>query len=174
MGDQSTDTNASNQDGNSTGGSTSDAGDQFTPITSQDDLNRVIADRLGRERAKFSDYADLKAKAEKYDELEAANKSEIERANDAKTAAEERAAKAEADALRLRIATQHGITDADDIDLFLTGTDEETLKKQAERLGQRSEDRKKTGNVVPKEGKTHQPTADGMTEFTRTLFRKGD
>lgn len=175
MGDTSQDTSASNQDGNqTTTDTTSDGGDEFKPITSQDDLNRIIAERISRERSKFSDYADLKAKAEKYDELEEANKSEVERAAEKAAAAERERDEARADALRLRIATKHGISDEEDIDLFLTGTDEETLTKQAERLSQRSEDRKKTGNVVPKEGTASQPKSDDLREFTRNLFGSGD
>src|SRR5690606_24863287 len=121
-------------------------GDSFKPSTSQEDFEARLKDRLTRERAKFADYDDLKGKAEKYDELEAANKSEIEKANGARTAAEERATKAEATALRLRIAVKHGISD-EDADLFLTGTDEETLTKQAEHLNATVTDRKKKNNV---------------------------
>lgn len=164
----------SNQDGNQSSDTTSDAGDGFTPITSQEDLNRIISDRVGRERAKFSDYKDLKAKAGKYDELEAANKSEIEKANDAKSSAERERDDARAEALRLRIATKHGVSD-EDADLFLTGTDEDTLTKQAQRLTQRSDDRKKQGNRVPAEGRhTPEPGDDEMREFARELFARGD
>ena len=172
---ENTPADSSTQDGNTTtSDTTSGAGDEFKPITSQDDLNRIITERISRERAKFSDYADIKAKAERFDELEAANKSEIERAADAKAAAERERDEARAEALRLRIATQHGISDADDIDLFLTGTDEETLTKQAQRLTQRSEDRKKTGNHAPREGTTPaDPPKDDLREFTRQLFQGG-
>ena len=42
----------------------------FTPITSQEELDRIIMARINRERAKYADYGFLKAKAERYDELE--------------------------------------------------------------------------------------------------------
>lgn len=170
---EGTDTSASTQDGNGTSGDTSAAGDEFKPITSQEDLNRVITERINRERSKFADYKDLKAKADKFDELEAANKSEVEKAKEATTAAEQRAAKAEADALRLRVAAKHGISD-EDADLFLTGTDEETLTKQAERLMQHASDRKKNGNVVPKEGSTTHAAPDDERAAARALFGSGD
>ena len=55
-------------DGNDDGKS-----DKFEPITSQDELNRRLGERLQRERQKFADYDDLKAKAEAHDKaLEAA------------------------------------------------------------------------------------------------------
>lgn len=54
----------------------------------QDELNRIVADRLKRAKSTPpADYEDLKAKAAKLDELEAANKSDLERANDAATKA---------------------------------------------------------------------------------------
>jgi hypothetical protein len=54
--------------------------DEFKAITSQDDLNKVINERLTRERAKFADYKDVKAKAAKLDEIEQANQTEAEKA----------------------------------------------------------------------------------------------
>ena len=46
----------------------------------QSQLDAIVADRLKREREKYPDYDDLKAKAARLDELEAANKSELEKA----------------------------------------------------------------------------------------------
>lgn len=45
----------------------------------QDELDRIIADRLKRQKEQFSDYADLKAKAAKWQEQEDAKKSELEK-----------------------------------------------------------------------------------------------
>ena len=42
----------------------------FKPITSQDDLNRIIGERVARAKAKYADYEDVKAKAARLDELE--------------------------------------------------------------------------------------------------------
>ncbi|WP_108869942.1 hypothetical protein [Tessaracoccus timonensis] len=50
---------------------------EFQPITSQEQLNALLGDRLARERTKFADYDKLKAKAEK------ANLSELEKATKA-------------------------------------------------------------------------------------------
>ena len=61
----------------------------FKPITTQQDLNRIVSERLSRERAKYSDYESLKAKAAKFDEAEEASKTELEKA-------QSRAEKAEA------------------------------------------------------------------------------
>lgn len=43
----------------------------FTPITTQEDLDKVIGARLARERDKYADYDDLKAAASKLAEAEA-------------------------------------------------------------------------------------------------------
>lgn len=93
----------------------------------QADLDRIVADRLKREQTKYSDYADLKAKADKLDQLEQANKSEVERAA-AKTAeAERRAADAEAKALRLEVAAEKGVKAR-----WLSGTTREELEAAAD------------------------------------------
>lgn len=56
--------------------------DDFKPIGSQEELDRRVGERLARERAKFADYDDLKAKAEKFDEAEAATKTELQKLQD--------------------------------------------------------------------------------------------
>ena len=163
---------ATPEGGNTPSGETPPA-DEFKPITTQDDLNKVIADRVARERAKYADYKDVKAKAAKLDEIEQANQTEAEKA--AKRVAELQAEldNTRRDSLRLKIASAHGITEADDIDLFLTGTDEETLTKQAKRLADREADRKKTGNRVPGEGRTPSTSGDDeIREFARGLFKR--
>lgn len=43
----------------------------FTPITAQEDLDKVIGARLARERDKYADYDDLKAAASKLADAEA-------------------------------------------------------------------------------------------------------
>lgn len=165
------DTNASTQDGNTSSGSTSGAGDSFEPITSQEQLNKLVGDRIQRERAKFGDYDDLRAKAAKLDEIEAANKSELERATEAAQAVAAERDQAKAEALRLRVAVEHGIS-LDDAALFLTGQDEDTIRAQAKRLADREADRKKNGNVVPPEGRVQsQSSGDPRRAFVRQLTK---
>ena len=146
------------------------AADEFKAITSQDDLNKIIDARLKREREKFSDYKDLKAKASKLDEFEQANQTEAEKAAKRIADLEAELGNTRRDSMRLKIATEHGITDADDIDLFLTGTDEETLTKQAKRLADREADRKKQGNRVPREGTTPTSVESDERATARALF----
>lgn len=142
-----------------------------TPETPTDDSTKPEVDwkskaREWEKRAKAN--ADA---ATKLAELEEAQKTNEQKLADAKTAAEQDAANARAEALRWRVAAKHGISD-EDAELFLTGTDEATLTKQAERLTERTENRKKQGNVVPKEGNTSQPHDDEIRTFTRGLFQR--
>ena len=46
----------------------------------QTELNAIVADRLSREKGKYADYEDLKAKAAKFDAAEEAAKSELQKA----------------------------------------------------------------------------------------------
>lgn len=162
--------------------------DEFKAITSQEELNKVIGERLERERAKvteevtakFPDYDVLKVKAGKLDQQDSANKSEIQQLTERITGFEEQARKAteradaaDAAALRSRIQAKHKISD-EDAALFLTAADEAGLIKQAEGLAARETDRKKQGNRVPNEGKQSEAKDDGMREFTRGLFQNTD
>lgn len=156
-------------EGGTPGGDTPPA-DEFKAITSQEDLNKVLEDRLKRERAKFADYKDVKAKAAEFDKAQAANQSEAEKTSARITELEKALTATRTESTRLRIATAHGITDADDIELFLTGTDEETLNRQAKRLEAREADRKKTGNHVPREGNNPTPGGDDERGFVKELF----
>ena len=55
------------QEATPTAGEQQPTGRTFT----QDEVNTIIADRLNRERAKYADYDDLKAKASQADSLQA-------------------------------------------------------------------------------------------------------
>lgn len=108
-----------------------------------------MADRLKREReaikVKYADYDDLKQKAEGAKTLE-----------DRLAEVEKTAAQSSARALRAEIANTHGIS-AEDRDLFLTGTDAETLTAQAKRLADRTAEANKAGNHVPARAKPRSP-----------------
>ncbi|BCI54947.1 hypothetical protein NIIDNTM18_42250 [Mycolicibacterium litorale] len=171
---------AEGQGGNNSGDTP--AADEFKPITSQQEFDTALKARLDREKAKYKDYPDLKAKAAKLDEIEQANLSELEKANSRITAAESERDTAKAEALRLRIAVTHGIS-LEDADLFLTGTTEETLTAQAKRLADRAAEqanaeaeRKKKHPTVPREGTsttTGTTTEEDDREFARTFFGGG-
>lgn len=75
-----------------------------------------------------------------------------------------------ADLLRWKVATRFGIAD-EDVDLFLTGTDEETLTKQAERLAERTPPTN-GGLYVPQEGRNPSVPALNSDDLEGALKRK--
>lgn len=142
-------------------GNTPEVEDEPQSFT-QDEVDAIVRDRLKRERGKFSDYEDLKRAAE-------AGKTADDRIREL----EAKYVQAEARALRASIASQYGI-DAADSDLFLTGTDEETLTAQAKRLAERETERLARGNHARNEGNNPKTPVDERAAFARTLFGSGD
>lgn len=51
-------------------------------LFTQEEVNRIVVDRIERERAKYPDYDDLKVKAEKFDAAREASKTELEKATE--------------------------------------------------------------------------------------------
>lgn len=95
---------------------TAAAGNSTEKMLSESEVNRIVQERLAREREKFADYEALQQKASKLTELEEANQSEIEKAQKRAEEAEARAKKIEDDlkqerlaGLRSRIAREKGV-----------------------------------------------------------------
>jgi len=139
---------------NTEGAEQQEQGQSFT----QADVDRIVAERIKRERAKFADYDELKSKA--------GEKATVE---ERLAAMEKRATEAEVTALRANIASNHGIS-AEDRDLFLTGTTEEALTAQAERLAARDSEQKQKSPHVPREGNNPRPPDDERRATARQLF----
>lgn len=153
---------------------------EFTAITSQEQFDAAIKDRIARAEKKaaeqFSDYSDLQAKAAKYDEGVNAAKSaedkaaaqiaemqkQIESLNGKLTASE-------SSALRARIQAKHGISD-DDASLFLTATDPDALESQAKTLAERIGAAKKGAPYVPQQTGHTDPPVNEEAAYARQLF----
>lgn len=58
----------------------------------QAELDRIVQDRLARQKSQFADYDDIKARAAKFDELEEQNKTELQKAQDRAAELERQAA----------------------------------------------------------------------------------
>ena len=99
----------------------------------QEDVDRIVTERLKRERMATADYEDLKAKAQKFDEMEEANKSELQKATDKAAALQaeldgmKKAAKIQA--MRESVATETGVPVS-----LLTGSTEDECKDQAKAI----------------------------------------
>jgi len=97
---------------------------------SQDEVNSIVAERLAREKAKYEGFEELKAKAEKYDQLEEANKSELQKASERVASLEAQLdalnkAK-EVEEMREKVATEIGVPAK-----LLTADTEEACIEQA-------------------------------------------
>ena len=99
----------------------------------QQELNDIVRDRVNRERAKYEGFEDLKAKAAKFDEMEEANKSELQKAQERAAELEEKLKKKEHEesirSMRDKVAKEKGIP----VDL-LTGETEEACNSQADAI----------------------------------------
>ena len=89
----------------------------------------LAAERDARKAAEKA----LREAQEQIDAFKAEQMSDLEKAQAEAQKWQEEAQAATARSLRYQIATAHGIS-AEDAETFLTGTDEETLTRQAERL----------------------------------------
>ena len=146
------------------GTSTEESGESQQALP-QSEVDKIVAKVRAEERRKaserFKDYDELKATAGEKQTLE-------ERIAEM----EQRTAQAVATALRSDIAAEFGVS-KEDRDLFLTATDEDTLRAQAKRLADRDAERKKNPPRVPKEGTVTNPSDNGEREFARQLFGRG-
>lgn len=130
---------------------TPEVGEQEQEATlTQADVDRIVKERIARVEAKYSDYNDLKAKADGAKTLE-----------DRVGTLEGELTTTRAEAARNRVAAKFGIStergpkdEPSDAELFLTGSDEAAMTKIAERIAGRAADTKKNGNVARNEGDT--------------------
>ena len=104
--------------------------DGFEPITSQEHLDRVLAKRLERERAKFADYDDLKVKADQFDQLDQTSKTAADDAAASLQTEKDRADLAQRELLRLQVAVEKAVP-ASAIK-FLTGDTREDIEASAQ------------------------------------------
>lgn len=112
---------------------------EFKPITTQEEFDAAIKARLSREKEKYVDYDQLKSRVEELEKENGGLKSTIEANNQSKADTDKQLevlqnqiAGYETASLRTRVALQHGLPY--DLADRLQGTDEESLKADAERL----------------------------------------
>ena len=146
--------------GGDTGEQQQDDGGKPERTFTQDDLDKAVSDRVNREKAKlakFADYDDLKAKAEQFDELTAAQKTAEQRAADDLAKAQKAAADALAEAVRYKAAGKAGIDpESDDFALIGSG-DEETVMTRAARLGALLASERELAQLKEQQGRTQLP-----------------
>lgn len=129
---------------------------EFEAITSQEDFDKRIAARIARERKRFEDYEDVKAKAARLDELEEQNKTEAQKAAERLQAAERRAAELEQKANRAEVAATKGVPAE-----LLTGSTVEELQASADALIKFKEAAAARQHVAPNEGRGESVSGEG-------------
>ena len=106
-------------------GAEADSG--FEAITSQEQLDKILSKRLERERAKYSDYEELKQKA-----AEAADsRSEVEKLHDRLKELEQERHQSALEAAKAKAASEYGVP-AD----LLVGDDTDAVEAHAKRLAE--------------------------------------
>ena len=104
-----------------------EADGSFEAITSQEQLDKVLSKRLERERAKYSDYEELKQKA-----AEAADsRSEVEKLHDRVKELEQERHQSAVEAAKAKAASEYGVP-AD----LLVGDDTDAIEAHAKRLSE--------------------------------------
>lgn len=104
-----------------------------TKTFTQAEVNKLVAERLQREKAKYTDYESLKEKADKLDALEESSKSELQKATEKaerlekelKSIKEEQSVKS----IRDKVSEETGVPAS-----LLTEKTEEACKAQAESI----------------------------------------
>lgn len=129
-GTQGTNATGAGSNDNSTSAATG-AGQTFT----QADLDRVLTERLARERAKFADYGDLKAKATQLDELQESQKTELQKATDRIAALQAENQVHKVGEVRRKAAADAGLSP--ELAEFITAADPEAALEQAKKLAAR-------------------------------------
>lgn len=130
----------------------------------QAEVDEVVGNRLARERAKYADYDDLKARVDAADAAKAEHEAALAKER-------ERAEAAELAYRRLSVAVRHGLTDVEEIELMLTGTDEETLDRQAARLaGKPAPQQPPVGFTLDESQRRDAANDNGRDATARSLF----
>lgn len=167
---------------NTTGTNAADTGDtdnaEFTAITSQEQLNKILGDRLARERAKYADYSELQEKAAKFDAAEEAAKTELEkalsRAEKAETLVKEYETRRQVEEWKQQVAKDTGVPAE-----ALRGSTLEDLQAHGEQLktmiGKQQQQQASSTVYLPREGEperdAHALNGDGLLESLLKLVK---
>lgn len=137
---------------------------------SQADVDRIVQERLARERQKYADYDELKSKAEAAD----SSKTDLEKLTEQIEALKAENETNKAKALRADVASSKGVPAA-----LLTGNSQEELEAQADALLKFAEDRAPKSDSKdsrPKEalrsGAANNERAESAADIAKTVMRQ--
>lgn len=153
------------------------AGKTFT----QDDVDKAVKDRLERERKKYSDYDDLKKAKEELDALKAEQlseldrtKADLEKAQAAAKAADEKVKALELSALKAKLVAEAGLPAA--LADRVNGDDEEAIKADIETLKPLVKSAAKAvgGGGTPPMDKPDPSAGDYGRNLAKSMFDKSE
>lgn len=146
---------------------------EATKTFTQEEVNSIVAERVGRERAKYADFEELKSKAQRFDEIEEASKTELQKANEKAQELQAKLDSIEKETqlrnIRDKVSAETGIP----VNL-ITGTDEESCMAQAKAI---AEFAKPTGYPKLKDGgelinSGSHTTRDQFADWANEIFKK--
>jgi len=98
----------------------------------QADVDRIVQERLAKEKAKYADYDDLKAKAAQVDQLTESKKTDLDKLTEQIEGLKRSQADADQKALRAEVAMAKGLTPAQA--KRLAGASQEELEADADEI----------------------------------------
>jgi hypothetical protein len=102
---------------------------------SQAEVDKIVAERVARERKKFADYEDLKKKASEYDKFQDSQKTELQKKEDQIAAQAIELQKYKVSEIRQAAAKAAGLDS--DLAEFITAADPGEAEEQAKKLAER-------------------------------------
>ena len=140
---------------NQTGPAPKDVNNAKLRTFTQEEVDRIINERLGRERGRKSDYEELKEKAGQTADLESKLSKALEENEKLKSEAKQAEHEKELSTIRANVAAKHGITDPS----VLAGDDEKQIGEYAEKLMKVFADMRSRGTVADQSARTGQAKA---------------
>lgn len=109
-------------------------GDDYKEVEafSQTEVDDIVTKRLDRERGKYSDYEDLKTKANSVDDLVKNHADELKAANDKATDLEKQVGAAKLETDKVKIVNEFKLPD--EMAEFVTGESVDEMRAKAEKL----------------------------------------
>lgn len=150
-------------------------GDNYVKVEEElltsEQIGSIVSGRAERiAHQKYPDYSDLKEQVKKLDVVKSEYEDKLKVAGDEKSAVEKERDNAKLEVVKVKVA--HEFKLSDDLSEFLNGTDEKTIRDQAEKL---SKGVKGSSVQINKEQKPDEKTSD-TKKIAKGLFgnKSGD
>lgn len=165
-------TNATSAEDTKTDAAEKDGKPDYTPPATQADLDKIITERVNRERAKFADYDSLKTAAQKLRDLEEAQKTDAQKEAEARAALERENAELKLAKLRSEVAEAKSdpakglVIPAS----LLTGSTREEIEAAADQLIAFRGTKTQVGVHLPNQDKAPEKQKADLAETAKKIF----